>query len=538
MKNTLRTICISFALAITTVTASAAPASDEVAMLYKKAFYLAIESCRIYPALTDADVCMDKIVRKILTDRQIVNDKQDNVLKEQQRSYVHRFPESLIGTHMTRDRYDNQKLATRLIEVIDFTCAVPPAFDNIQLCMDAMYHSILSSRDPHSAYLSAKEAEEWTRGYEGRLEGIGIEVIPALDKSIGAFRIMEGSPAEISGIIAGDRIVAVINNQVRVATSSLPTPLEAINLIKGLPNTSVTLEILRGEEDQKLFITVVRAKIHVPMVKHEIVSWSGKADSKYGYIRITQFGTKVKDEIVTAVRGILSAHRNVKGLIFDLRGNPGGLVQEAYESVDAFVDTNEPLVSIRDNDGIHAWGTVSNERSPKPQPGDIAKGYPIAVLIDGSSASAAEIFSGALKEFNRSVTIGVGTWRKGSVQNVAPLPDGSMVKLTMAEYLIGSPTKWVAVQCVGVNPDIAYELDLIRQPSSEHECDLPGAIVSGGARSALSTALMSLDVRNPALYQFGLAALEAIKEVDLKTVLEFQRVKKLLKISDDVAPMP
>ncbi|KKU77163.1 MAG: Peptidase family S41 [Parcubacteria group bacterium GW2011_GWA2_47_7] len=190
------------------------------------------------------------------------------------------------------------------------------------------------------------------------------------------------------------------------------------------------------------------------MVKTEILIDPNDPSKIYAHVILTQFGDTLKNDMVAAINDVLLKHQDVQGFIFDVRGNPGGSLKQVYESVDALVDYSGPFVSIRDNDGIHAYGTGEGDEVLLPQPGDVTNGLPIAVFIDGNSASAAEIFSGALQIFDRSITIGKGTWRKGSVQGIFTLVDGSTMRLNQAEYLIGSPTKWVAVQCVGVSPDI------------------------------------------------------------------------------------
>jgi carboxyl-terminal processing protease len=231
---------------------------------------------------------------------------------------------------------------------------------------------------------------------------------------------------------------------------------------------------------------------------------------------------------------MLKDHPDVKGIVFDDRGNPGGLLGDAYEAVDALLDSSEALVSIRDNNGIRAYGTDPSERPPKAQPGDITKGLPIGVLTNRGSASAAEIFSGLLKKLERSVTIGTRTWSKGTMQRISIAKDKSAVKLTEGEYLIGSPTNWIAVQCVGVSPDIEYEeARVVGKPKKElHECDLEGAIVSGGRSSDPNRVEVPLRERDPALYETGLSMREAVKALDSKEFAKMERIKKLLKIED------
>ena len=365
----------------------------------------------------------------------------------------------------------------------------------------------------------------------GEFMGIGVAVMYTKDKAVGVMGVMEGSPAERAGIQDGDRIVTIIDEGQRIATSSLPGVEEAIKRIKGRLNTSVTLEILRGEANELVTVNVVRGTISTSMVKSEVVV--APNGTKYAYVRLVHFGVDLRKKVVAAVTSVLKENPGVKGVIFDVRGNPGGFLGEAYEVSDAFVDSPQALISIRDNDGVHAYGTAPDELTPEPQPGDVINGLPIGVLVDRGSASASEIFAGVLKKFERSVTIGQGTWRKGTVQRISPLRDGSALRQTESEYLIGSPSDWVAVQCVGVPPDIEYEAEGAFKPKKEmHECDLDGAVVSGGRSSNPNRIPVPLYERDPARYGTGLEMLDAVKVLDSKTSAKNKRIKKLLKIED------
>ncbi|MDO8520619.1 MAG: S41 family peptidase, partial [bacterium] len=380
----------------------------------------------------------------------------------------------------------------------------------------------------HSAYLTKEEMDELQRQMSGELQGIGTEVALTEDKAVGVVRVMPNSPAEKAGVQDGDRIIAIVNGDEYTLISALADIGEAVKKIRGKPGTSVTLKILRGEKDEPVTVTIVRAAITVEMVKTEILTVPNDPNTKYAYVKLVQFGEALREKMVNATLDILGKNKDVKGIIFDVRSNPGGLLGEVYEAVDALADSPDALVSIRDNSGIHAYGTALNS-----QPGDITGGLPMAVLVDGRSASASEIFAGALKELDRAVIIGKGTWRKGSVQGFANTGNGSYAKTTQAEYLIGSPTRWVAVQCVGVEPDIAYEAQVAWKPKKEiHECDLPGAIVSGGARSAGNPAKAPLAERDPARYGMGEQMLEAVKAFDQKAFTKSEQLRKQLKLQE------
>lgn len=386
--------------------------NDESYLL--KAFHLTSTACAIYPAISDDNACMEKVLRKILVDRGIPTRQSEKVIREQYGS------------------------SHRLKSVIRIACEAPPRITDTYSCMDAVYHSILSSRDPHSQYFSRAEAEKQRKNMSGG----------------------RSPSAPHSG-----------------------------------SNKSVVM----------------------PMVSTDILIAPNDPNAKYAYVQLALFGNDLRKKMVAAVKELQKEHPDIKGFIFDLRGNTGGWTVEAYEAVDALVDSPEPLISIRNKDGIHAYGTISSFKIREPQPGDITNGLPIGVLINGLSASASEFFAAALKRLNRSVIIGKRTWGKGTTQVYIDQADGSMIKMTVGEYLIGTPTNWIAVQCVGVPPDIEYEEKSTIKPQKEgHECGIKGAIVSGGRSSDPHSVEISLRERDPLRYAIGLEMTEVIRAFDNK----------------------
>lgn len=539
MKIILRRFAQLFSV-ITLLVATQACAESQLeheSYLLQKAVNLSGEACAIYPSINDVDVCLERVVLKILTDRDVSPERASEIIREQAAASAAKHPPKMGDVLRSKEEIHQRMLVYKLVDIIRTACATPPVIADIDECMDKAYHSILSSRDPHSGYLNAVETEEYQRQFSGELQGIGVATMYTSDKAVGVIRVMEGSPAERAGLQDGDRIVGILDGTKRLISSPFPSLDEALKRIRGKPNTKITLEILRGESDQLLTITIVRGAIMVPMVKSDILVVPNASGTKYAYIRLVQFGRDLRKKMVDEIIAVQKKHPDIKGIVFDLRGNPGGLLGEAYEAIDALADSPESFVSIRDNDGIHAYPTAPGYATPKSLPGDITQGLPIGVLIDRGSASASEIFAGALKKLDRSVTIGTGTWRKGTVQSHIPMADGSLIKMTIAEYLIGSPTNWVAVQCVGVDPDIGYEMEGAFKPKKEkHECDLEGAVVSGGRSSDPSRSLIPLYDRDPARYYIGLEMRDAVKVFDNKESAKINRVKKLLKIVDDPNP--
>lgn len=410
-------LCALFALIFGTHACAQAPLEHEESLL-KKAVYLSDTACTIYPAIGDTLSCTDKVLRKILKDRGISTERADQIIRDQ-------------GTASPESGF-----ARTLGEVIRIACAAPPTITDKNACMDRVYHSIISSRDPHSEYFNKEEAEKYRK------------------------------------VMTGERQVPSSGSDKAVA---------------------------------------------IPMVSTAVLAVPNDPDTRYGYVRLALFGSDLRKKMVSAVKGLQREIPDMKGMIFDLRGNPGGWVVEAYEAVDALVESSEPLLSIRDKDGIRGYGTIPGFQIREPQPGDILSGLPIGVLIDNRSLSASEFFAGALKKLERSVTIGKGTWRKGTVQNHVEQSDGSLIKMTVAEYLIGSPTNWTAVQCVGVDPDIEYEVSgTIRPKTAKHECDLDGAVASGGRSSDPRSTEVPLRQRDLLRYAIGLEMTEAVRAFDNK----------------------
>lgn len=519
------------AFLFSSVAAEARLVTTEQAKLWEKAATLTGVACRIYPAIEDLDQCVDKVVRGILVQRTKTRKQVEMLVGELKARALLRY-QALPGDvrHEAVQQHERE-LIYRIVDAINVSCARPPAITDFSLCMDSAFHGILSSRDPHSRYMNAEEFAEDRRRMMGDLQGIGVEITFTEDKAIGIVHVMDGSPAEKAGMLDGDRIVAIINDDERVLVSSFTKTSEATKKIMGKPHSKVTLEILRGEDNRLVTLSVVRAAIKVAMVKTEIFVAPNDLNTTYAYVKLVQFGVSIREEMVKAVQSLLTSHKSVKGIIFDVRGNPGGLLDEVYEVVDALVDSPDALVSIRNNSDVHAYGAAADERTPEPQHGDITHGLPMVVLIDGSSASAAEIFAGSLKELNRAVIIGKGTWQKGTVQVSGPLGDGTGMAITQSEYLVGSPLKWAAVQCVGVAPDIVYEEEAFWKPKKEmHECDLPGVIVSGGARSVGNPTPQPLLLRDPVRYHMGERMLEAVKAHDHKSFLKNEWLRKLFKI--------
>ena len=249
----------------------------------------------------------------------------------------------------------------------------------------------------------------------------------------------EGSPAEKAGLQPGDRVLKING----ISTKEIDLS-EAVSLMRGGKGSSITLSLSRASLKQPLEVTLMRKVIRVPSIKSEIL------DDYYGYVRITSFQERTGDDLKKTLKK-LEGSKDLKGLILDLRNNPGGLLDQAVSVADLFLNdgvivTTESRNKEIDRREAHAEGTEPN--------------YPMIVLINGGSASAAEIVAGALQDQGRAVILGTRSFGKGSVQSVIELEDGSALKLTVARYFT---PKGRSIQADGINPDVVVEPQWIKK---------------------------------------------------------------------------
>src|SRR5579883_3238514 len=329
----------------------------------------------------------------------------------------------------------------------------------------AASNGMLHTLDPHSVLLSPEAYKEMNLSTQGQFGGLGI-VISIRDQQLTVMNPMPNTPAGRAGVKKYDRITK-INNE-----STLNMGLnEAVNHLRGPPGTKVNVWIHRDGSDgwsgSRPF-ELTREVIHVASVEHRLM------DGGIGYVRIKQFQANTTSELQSALAD-LKKNGELRGLVLDLRGNPGGLLDQAAKVVDTFV-ADGPIVAT--------VGNPSEGREEKSAHGDGTEpNYPLAVLVNGSSASASEIVTGALKNHDRAVIIGETTFGKGSVQLVfTDLPDKAALKLTIAQYLTEPGD--VSIQGVGVTPDVeldamtvdGLEMDLNADSSGIKERDLSRAL--------------------------------------------------------------
>ncbi|HDL21401.1 MAG TPA: S41 family peptidase [Nitrospirae bacterium] len=301
---------------------------------------------------------------------------------------------------------------------------------------DLVYGAIrgmLSSLDPHSSFMTAdayKEMQVDTRGVFG---GLGIQ-IGIKDSVLTVITPIEDTPAFKAGIKAGDKIIKVDG-----AFTKDMTLMEAVHKMRGRKGTPVTITIIRKGLKEPRNYKIVRDIIKIKSVKYKVLG------DGIGYVKISQFQEKTADELAVALKKLDS--KKIKSLILDLRNNPGGLLNSAVEVSGEFLPQNKLVVYIK--------GRVGKKQEYYTKGKRAHYNYPMIILVNQGSASASEIVSGAMKDWDRAVILGMPTFGKGSVQSVIPLSDGSALRLTTAKYYT---PKGTSIQNTGIKPDIEVRL--------------------------------------------------------------------------------
>ena len=301
--------------------------------------------------------------------------------------------------------------------------------------IDSAINGVLQSLDPYSAYMSPELFKEMQTDTKGEFGGLGIEI----GMEAGVVKVIspiDDTPAAKAGIKAGDYIVKIGNEQVQ--GKSL---MEAVKLMRGPIGTSIDLTVRRKNVKKPLEFKIVRKIIEVQSVNSELIG----NEKNLGYIRLKSFNENSASQFLKSVKKF-EKNSKIKGYVFDLRNNPGGLLSQAINITDFFLDDGE-IVSTKGR-------KVSETRKFFARKGDEAKGKPIVVLINNGSASASEIFAGALKDHKRAIILGESSYGKGSVQSIIPLRNGGGMRLTISKYYLPSGK---SISEVGVTPDILVE---------------------------------------------------------------------------------
>lgn len=328
---------------------------------------------------------------------------------------------------------------------------------------------MVSNLDPHSTYLDAEAFRELQVGTHGEFGGLGIEV-GMEDGFVKVIAPIEDTPAARAGLKTGDLIVKIDDTAVKGLTLN-----EAVKKLRGKPKTQVTLTIARKGMNKPLVVTLTREVIKVQSVKFKML------EPGYGYVRITQFQETTISALVNAVNQLYK-NGPLKGLILDLRNDPGGLLNAAVGVSAVFLPPDDLVVSTdgRAPDAKHKFYAKpedyqhGREDDLRNLPAGI-KTVPMIVLVNGGSASASEIVAGALQDYKRATVLGTQTFGKGSVQTVLPLPGNTAIKITTARYYT---PKGRSIQAKGIEPDVEVEETPGAKKNGLREADLGGHLVN------------------------------------------------------------
>jgi carboxyl-terminal processing protease len=336
---------------------------------------------------------------------------------------------------------------------------VEPVSD--QELLENAIKGMLQELDPHSDYLDASHFSSLQESTQGQFSGVGIEI--GSDKGyIKVITPIDGTPAEKAGLQAGDLIIELDNQSIRGLTIS-----EAAKRMRGPKGTPIVFTIIRKGSDKAINITIVRDSIKTRSVRSRII------EDDFGYVRISQFQTSTGADFAAAITKLRKKNPDLKGMILDLRNNPGGVLQASVEVVDALI--NDGLI-------VYTEGRLSsNNQSFSASVGDVSNGLPIVVLINGGSASAAEIVAGALQDQQRAIIMGTRSFGKGSVQTILPVGEKKGIKLTTARYFT---PKGRSIQAKGIEPDVIIKRATITQLDDDKrvkEADLHGHISNGNS---------------------------------------------------------
>jgi len=321
--------------------------------------------------------------------------------------------------------------------------------DERKLISDAI-SGMVASLDPHSQYFDKKSFKEFREGTSGRFVGVGIEISQE-DGLVKVVSPIEGSPAFRAGLKPNDLITKIDDTVVKGLTLS-----EAVKRMRGEPNTKVLLTIFRKDENRSFPVTITREEIRTQSVRGKVI------EPGYGWIRLTQFQERTVDDFVRKVEEIYRAEPNLRGLVLDLRNDPGGLLDAAVAISAAFLPENVTVVStngqLAESKFVYRAAPEFYQRRAGADPlrrlPAALKSVPLVVLVNEGSASASEIVAGALQDHKRAKVLGSQTFGKGSVQTVRPLGPDTGLKLTTARYY--TPTG-KSIQAKGIVPDVLVD---------------------------------------------------------------------------------
>ncbi len=374
--------------------------------------------------------------------------------------------------------------------------------------MNGAIKGMLEALDPHSTFLSKEDFKEMQEATSGEFFGIGIEISTENNQLVVVSPI-EDTPADKAGLKAGDIILSVDGQ----LTQDMSTQ-EAVSKIRGAKGTSVELLIVHKEAKAPTTVKIVRDAIPLISVKSRFLDEDG-----YLWVRLTRFNDRTTLELLDALRD-QAKKAEIKGIVLDLRNNPGGLFKQSVTVADVFLKRGS-IVSMRGRGGV-----VLETHEAKNSPSDIT--CPLVVLVNQGSASASEIVAGALQDHNRAVIIGERSFGKGSVQKIEPLGDGTAIKMTIARYYTPNGR---SIQAEGIKPDLEVAFEAPRESeikqnrfSGPREKDLSRHLENGAAKDGKTD-----DADKPKLVE---ADTKTMLEKDNQLRMALQLVRGLPKISE------
>lgn len=371
------------------------------------------------------------------------------------------------------ERYEDLKIFTEVLSYVEanYVEEVEP-----ERVIHGAIRGMLRSLDPHSSFMPPEMFGEMQVETEGRFGGLGIE-ITIRDDVLTVVAPIEETPAFRAGILAGDQIVLVEGESTKDMTL-----IEAVKKLRGPEGTEVTIGVMRPGFTEPRDFTIVRA-----IIKIKSVRWT-RLPEDVGYIKVRSFQKTTVNEVTDAIRELES--QGMGSLVLDLRNNPGGLLDQAISVSELFLEDGKLIVYTK--------GRLTNQDMKGfSKGGGIWTSQPLAILINGGSASASEIVAGALKDWDRATLIGTQSFGKGSVQTIIPLSDGSGLRLTTAKYYTPNNAE---IHGEGITPDFVVELEPVipsDDPESElrsrRQMELPGEDMSGDAQLQRAFDLLTND---------------------------------------------
>jgi carboxyl-terminal processing protease len=405
------------------------------------------------------------------------------------------------------EAYQSLKIFSDVLDIVarDYVDEV----DNKKLIENAI-QGMVSSLDPHSALLTPDAFKELQIDTQGEFTGIGIHVTMR-DNLVTVISPIEGTPAYRVGIKAGDRII-------RVDDKPTDNLTDAVKLMRGPKGTEVTITIMREGEPKQLDFKIVRDLIPIHSVKATIIR------PGYGYVWVTHFRENTVSDLVAALDQMEKSDSPMKGLVLDLRDNPGGVLEQAIRISDLFID-----------DGIIMTSKGRLKRHTRVYPatkGGKPRTYPMVVLINGGSASASEIVAGALQDSKRALVIGTTSFGKGSVQAIENLRDGYALKLTIARYYTPSGR---SIQAKGVEPDIIVPLQDVTEEASEKnrllkEKDLLNHLDDGQGGKPKSDVKVPPESKQPELKDLPKQVQTRLNPLDSEQLMKDSQVRRAMDI--------